>query len=203
MAYRNDQTERARLRKLWIDEQDLPCAECGSKIDREIAHKKDNGWAECQETTEDNSRVLCYRCHKAEHPYSKFHIGDKVRLRTDTDQKHQAPAHLDFTPYEMSRPRTIISIRYDRDSQCNFYRLGSNGKGKMLDGQPLEGFDYEFRSYQLQHYIPRAYHFKRGYTMSKDDARLTSKTKGSNSLARAKYRLCQHVSQENNRKRLY
>ena len=43
---------------------------------------------------------------------------------------------------------------------------GSNGKGKMLDGQPLEGFDYEFRSYQLIPYEPRRYHFKRAYHRS-------------------------------------
>lgn len=186
MAYRNDQTERARLHKLWITEQDQPCAECGSHYDREIAHKVDNGWSECQETNESNCRVLCYMCHQAEHPHSKFMVGDKVRLHQDTDKKHRAPDHLDFTDYEMTRPRTIIAIRYDKARQCNFYRLGSNGKGKMLDGQPLNGFDYEFRSYQLIAYIPRTYHFKRSYRMSKGDTRLSSNSKGGNRLASAR-----------------
>ena len=176
--YKNDQTELARLHKLWITEQDKPCAECGSRYDREIAHKGDNGWTECQETNEDNCRVLCYLCHLAEHPHSKFMAGDKVRLRNDGDLKHGTPGSLDFTDYEKSRPRTIISIRYDKAKQANLYRLGSNGKGKMLDGQPLNGFGYEFRSYQLIPYVPRNYHFKRGYTMSKQDSRLTSTTRG-------------------------
>lgn len=174
--YRNDGTERARLHKLWITEQHTPCAECGSMYDLEVAHKKDNGYAEVQETSGENCRVLCYLCHKAEHPQSKHMVGDKVRLRSDLDKKHSIPARLGFTAYECSRPRTIIGIRYDKQAQANLYRLGSNGKGKMLDGQPLDGYDYEFRSYQLTAYIPRAYHFKRKYTLSKGDARLTPKT---------------------------
>ena len=171
MAYRNDQTERARLHKLWIAELDKPCVYCGGKVNREIHHL--NG--DHTETNEDTCCVACYDCHKAKHPHSKFIVGDKIRLRQDIARKHRAPQHLDFTDYEMSRPRTIIAIRYDRTQQCNYYRLGSNGKGKMLDGQPLDGFNYWFRSYQLIPYIPRTYHYKRGYTMQANDSRLTVK----------------------------
>lgn len=156
MAYRNDRTERARLHRLWITELDLPCAECGSRNRREVAHK--NPYNNGGSTTEDNCRVLCRKCNLAEHPFSKFLLGDTVRLNDRT------PARLDFSGYDLTRPRTIIRIRYDRAKQCNWYTLGSNGKGKMLDGQPLEGYRlYEFRSYQLVTYVPRAYHFKRQY----------------------------------------
>lgn len=165
MAYRNDATERARLHKLWIDELDLPCAKCGSRVRREVAHK--NPYSNGGSTTEDNCRVLCRVCNLAEYPFAKFLLGDKVRLRNDSDKKHGIPDRLDFSDYEKSRPRTIVKITYDKSRQCNLYRLGSNGKGKMLDGQPLNGFDYEFRSYQLIPYEPRRYHFKRQYNRSK------------------------------------
>lgn len=154
MAYRNDRTERARLHKLWITEQGLPCSECGSRDNLDIAHIIP--YHQGGETSEGNCRVLCHKCNLAEHPTSKFAVGDKVRLNGRT------PDYLGFTEYEKSRPRTIVSIRYDTIKQCNLYRLGSNGKGKMKDGQPLEGFtQYEFRSYQLKPYTPRKYRFKR------------------------------------------
>lgn len=162
MAYRNDATERARLHKLWIDELDLPCVYCGSKSQREIHHANGN----TSITDETECVVACRPCHLAKHPCSKFVRGDKVRLRNDGDIKHGIPDRLDFTDYDKSRPRTIIKVTYDTSRQCNIYRLGSNGKGKMLDGQPLEGFDYEFRSYQLIAYEPRRYHFKRAYHRS-------------------------------------
>ncbi len=187
MAYQNEATERAKLRRQLIDVENRPCNRdgCPTPYDRREVHRVKNG-SDGGEYTEHNTEVYCFNHHRAEHPNSKFRLGDKVRLRNDSDQKHRAPASLDFTDYEMSRPRTIIAIRYDSDQQCNYYRLGSNGKGKMLDGQPLEGFDYDFRSYQLIPYVPRAYHFKRQYTMSKDDSRLTPKPKGIEELARGK-----------------
>ena len=152
MAFRNDRTERARLQKLWITEQDRPCSICGSKDQRDIAHIVPYYMG--GETTEKNCRVLCHVCNLAEHPSSKFLVGDTVRVNGRT------PAYVDIA---RGSPRTIISIRYDSIKQCNFYRLGSNGKGNMKDGQPLEGFEYEFRSYQLKPYKPRPYHFKRRY----------------------------------------
>lgn len=156
MAYRNDRTERARLQKLWIAEQDRPCSNCGSRDRREIAHIMP--FYQGGQTTEDNCRVLCRQCNLAEHPFSKFLVGDTIRINGRT------PDYLGFTEYEKSRPRTIIAIRYDPVRQCNLYLLGSNGKGKMKDGQPLEGYRlYEFRSYQLKPYEPRTYHFKRQY----------------------------------------
>lgn len=156
MAYRNDRTERAQLHKLWITELDKPCAECGSKLRREVAHK--NPFHNGGKTTAKNCRVLCRQCNLAEHPFAKFLLSDKVRLND------RVPERIDFTNYDRSRPRTIVRIRYDKLKQCNWYTLGSNGKGKMLDGQPLEGYRlYEFRSYQLIPYVPRAYHFIRPY----------------------------------------
>jgi len=156
MAYRNDRTERAGLHRLWIVELDKPCANCGSRERRDIAHIIPYYMG--GETTEQNCQVLCHSCNLAEHPSSKFLVGDTVRVNGRT------PTYLDFTDYEKTRPRTIVSIRYDSIMQCNFYTLGSNGKGNMKDGQPLEGFRlYKFRSYQLKPYSPRKYHFKRVY----------------------------------------
>lgn len=156
MAYRNDRTERARLYRLWVIEQDQPCVRCGSRDQREIAHKIP--YHRGGETTEKNCHVLCRACNLAENALSKFLVGDKVRING------RRPMSLGFTDYELSRPRTIVKIRYDPQGQCNFYTLGSNAKGKMLDGQPLEGYRlYEFRSYQLYPYEPRPYHFKRQY----------------------------------------
>ena len=139
MAYRNDATERARLHRLWITEQDLPCAMCGSRVKREVAHK--DPYSNGGSTTENNCRVLCRVCNLAEYPFAKFLLGDKVRLRNDSDRKHGIPDRLDFTDYEKSRPRTIVAIRYDRAKQANLYKL----------------IPYE----------PRRYHFKRQYHRSK------------------------------------
>ena len=57
------------------------------------------------------------------------------------------------------RPRTIISVRYDKDKQCNFYLLGSNNRGVNTgNGNTLDGYtDYWFRSYQML--APRHYHY--------------------------------------------
>lgn len=87
---------------------------------------------------------------------SKFQVGDKVRL------SGRCPA---FTDLPRSRPRTIIQIRYDVVRQCNFYLLGSNGRGATGgDGNPRWGYwRYWFRSYHLEPYEPRRYHFKRPY----------------------------------------
>ena len=163
MAYRNDATERARLRKLWIIDQDLPCIYCGSRVDREIHHH--NG--DSSITNEDTCCVACRDCHIQRHPMSKFLIGDKIRFRNDGNLKHTIPAWLNFSDYEKSRPRTIVEIEYNRKDQCNYYTLGSNAKGDHFatNGQPLDGFsEYKFRSYQLIPYVPRRYHFKRQYT---------------------------------------
>jgi len=174
MAYRNDRTERARLHRLWIVDQDKPCAECGNKERREIAHI--NPYNNGGKTTENNCRVLCRDCNLAEHPSSKFLLGDKIRLNT------RVPERLGFTDYELTRPRTIIKIHYDKAMQCNFYTLGSNSKGFFAtDGNPLDGYtDYQFRSYQLFPYVPRQYHFKRKYVR-----KANVKNEGLKSLASA------------------
>jgi len=157
MAYRNDRTERARLFKLWVIEEDRACVHCGSRERREIGHiipHCDGG-----ETTEENCQVECRECNLARHPFSKFVLGDKVRING------RCPGLLGFTEIDKARPRTIIKIAYDRVKQCNYYTLGSNGRGITRDGQPLEGLAwYTFRSYQLKPYIARRYHFKRKYT---------------------------------------
>lgn len=162
MTYRNDATERARLHRLWITEQDKPCVYCGSKVDREIHHHNGDSTI----TNEDTCCVACRVCHRKRHPHSKFRIGDKVRLRNDGNLRRCVPSWLDFTDYEKSRPRTIVEIEYSRQDRCNYYTLGSNAKGSHFatNGQPLDGFsEYKFRSYQLIAYIPRRYHFIRPY----------------------------------------
>ncbi len=175
MAYQNEATDRARLRRQMIDVENRPCSipNCPTPYDSRAIHRIRNG---CNggRYSKYNTTVLCYTHHKAEHPSSKFRVGEKVRLCNDGDQKHQTPARLGFTDYELSRPRTIIAIKYDKAGKCNNYKLGSNGKGKMLDGQPLDGYDYWFRSYQLLPYIPRAYHFKRKYNIKAGDSRLAN-----------------------------
>lgn len=87
---------------------------------------------------------------------SKFKVKDKVRIM------ERCPMCIDLP---RGRPRTIIKIHYDAVKQCNFYLLGSNARGKMAgDGDPRWGFrSYWFRSYQLEPYVPRDYHFKRPY----------------------------------------
>lgn len=87
---------------------------------------------------------------------SKFNVHDKIRLAD------RCPAYIDLP---RSRPRTIINIRYDVLKRCNFYLLGSNGRGVNAgDGDPRWGYwRYWFRSYHLMPYVPRQYHFKRPY----------------------------------------
>ena len=103
----------------------------------------------------------------------KFKVGDRVRIRRDMPAKHEIPNWLDFSDYDKSRPRTIVNAEYDPEQECMKYTLGSNGKGKLKDGQPLEGFRlYQFRSFQLEPYIPRKYG-KRKYTIKPGDSRLT------------------------------
>lgn len=167
MAHQNEATDKAKLRRQLIEVENRPCCrpDCPTPFDRREIHRIKNG---CNggRYTEHNTEVLCFTHHRLEHPNSKFRIGDKVRLHP-VDVRHPIPSVLGFTPYELSRPRTIIKIRYDHDKQCNFYTLGSNAKGNVFttDGNPLNGFTgYEFRSYQLIPYIPRQYHFKRQYT---------------------------------------
>jgi hypothetical protein len=158
--YRTDRTDRQRLARLWIVQEDRPCAICGSRDRRQIAHLEN--YHQCQETHEGNTRVLCYTCHKAEHPNSKFKVGDIIRINGRT------PAAVDLV---RGRPRTIVAVRYDQTHQCNYYLVGSNGRGETADGQPLEGYrPYEFRSYMLVAYQPRKYG-KRKYRMSQTDSR--------------------------------
>lgn len=152
MAYTNEQTERQKLHKELIDEKDLPCAKCGSRDRRRIhriIHGQDGG-----QYTLKNVQVLCFPCHKREHPNSKFRVGDKVSLNGRT------PAYVELP---RQRPRTIIAVRYDTGKQCNLYLVGSNSSGMNTgNGNPLNGFScYEFRSYMLIPYQPRRYHFIR------------------------------------------
>lgn len=164
MAYNNDRTERAKLHRQWIDEQDRPCRKCGAHGVREI-HRKTPGYLGGKYIPV-NCEVLCYGCHRLGHPNSKFMVGDKVVING------RSPVYLGLG---RRSPRTIIAIEYDPVKQCNFYTLGSNGRGSSLDGQPLEGMQfYKFRSYQLQRYIPRKYG-KRRYRMRPDDSRLTGR----------------------------
>lgn len=163
MAYRNDRTDRARLYRQWVTIEDRACVHCGSKHRREIGHIIP--YHQGGETSERNCQVECRACNLARHPFAKFRLGDTVRLNGRT------PGFLDFTEYEKTRPRTIIKIDYDQAKQCNYYTLGSNGRGNTKDGQPLDGIQhYTFRSYQLKPYIPRKYHFKRKYTRKGDKA---------------------------------
>ena len=156
--YRNDRTERARIYKLWVIEQDRPCTKCGSKDRREVAHIIP--FHQGGTTSENNLRVLCRRHNIAETPNSKFRIGDRVVLNGRT------PACIDLARH---RPRTVIAIRYSPDKRCNYYLLGSNGRGNNDgNGNPLEGYsDYLFRSYML--HCPRRYHHHRQYNRHNHD----------------------------------
>jgi len=150
--YTNQQTIRNGLHRQLIDIEDRPCVKCGSRDRREI-HRIIPGYLG-GEYIRDNVEVLCYGCHRAEHPNSKFRIGDRIVLNGRT------PDYIDLARH---RPRTIIAVRYDHNKECNFYLVGSNSKGVNTgNGNPLEGYsDYWFRSYQL--HKPRRYHFKRKY----------------------------------------
>lgn len=154
MAYRTDRTERAKLYKLWVTKLDRPCALCGSRDKRNIAHMIP--YYKGGETDKLNCRVLCRQCNLDEHPVSKFNLGSRVMLNG------RAPAYIDLARH---RPRTIIKIEYNNQRQCNYYLVGSNGQGANPDGgNPQDGYSaYWFRSYMLLPYTPRRYHFKRQY----------------------------------------
>jgi len=167
MAYKSEATDRGRLRRQLIETENRPCSHdgCETPFDRREVHRVKNG---CNggRYTEHNTIVLCFTHHHLEHINSKFRVGDKVRLHP-IDARHPIPSVLGFTDYELTRPRTIVKVRYDHAKQCNYYTLGSNAKGDKFttNGNPLDGYtDYEFRSYQLISYVPRHYHFKRAYT---------------------------------------
>lgn len=165
MAYRNDRTERARLYRLWIVEQDRPCAICGSRDRRQVGHVI--AYNILPVTDEDHCQVECFQCNQAKVKRSKFNFGDRVMINGRT------PAYIELTRHT---PRRVVSIRYDPFKECNFYTLGSNGRGETADGQPLEGIRfYEFRSYQLLPYRPRKYG-KRKYTLKPGDPRLQART---------------------------
>ena len=165
MAYTNQQVIRNQLHKELIDTDDKPCAtpKCLTpKLNREI-HRIIPG-QEGGEYTRDNVKVLCRACHLKAHPISKFMIGDVVVLNGRTPQFLDTPT---------CRPRTIIAIRYDKIKQCNFYTLGSNGRGANTgQGNPLDGYtDYGFRSYQLVKYDPRAYNLHNDIISSDENLR--------------------------------
>jgi len=165
MVYTTDRTERAKLHQSWVVEEDRPCRACGAHSCREI-HRKTPGNLG-GEYTPENCEVLCFNCHRREHPNSKFMIGDRVCINGRT------PAYIMLTRHS---PRRIISISYSQAMRCNFYTLGSNGRGEAADGQPLEGIQfYKFRSYQLIRYQPRKYG-RRRYRMKASDPRLSHKS---------------------------
>lgn len=146
--FTNQQTERHKLHHQLIVLENRPCSnpKCLTPFDRREVHRiiPELGYIE------SNVLVLCFFHHRQAHPNSKFRIGDRVSVNGRT------PAYIDLPRH---RPRHIISIRYDRAKQCNYYTLGSNGRGaNSRQGNPLNGFtDYEFRSYML---MPiRNYHF--------------------------------------------
>lgn len=165
MAYTNDRTERAKLHRLWIEVENRPCRSCGhDDLPREI-HRKTPGYLEGKYTVR-NCEVLCLNCHRGQHPNSKFRVGDRVFVNGRT------PAYINLS---RGTPRTVIAVEYNPIRECNYYTLGSNGRGESADGQPLDGIQfYKFRSYQLARYLPRKYG-KRRYRMKPTDPRLTHK----------------------------
>lgn len=153
MENRIGQTERNQLHHELIDIEDRPCWGCGSHSQREI-HRIRPGHDGGQ-YTRDNVLVLCRPCHLLKHPWSKFVVGDTVILDGRT------PTHVELRRHT---PRRIVAIRYDTEQLCNYYTLGSNGRGESKDGNPQDGFAaYEFRSYMLLPYQPRRYHYHRCY----------------------------------------
>ena len=148
----NERQARASLHKLLITELGSPCALCGSLAKLRI-HRLSPGHLGGQYTIE-NGQVLCQSCHQAQHPMSKFAVGERIVLNGRT------PASIDLARH---RPRTIVAVRYDPTKQCNYYLVGSNGRGNNdRNGNPLDGYtSYWFRSYML--HLPRRYHFKRAY----------------------------------------
>ena len=148
MANCQDRANHHKMRKILIEEQGRLCAVCGATTNLEI-HRIIHGNKGGQ-YIEANCQVLCHKHHKPHHPLSKFHEGETVIVNG------RSP---DFIELERGRPRTVIAVRYDSQKQCNFYLLGSNGRGiHTLNGNPQLGFnEYWFRSYQLVRYEPRAY----------------------------------------------
>ena len=61
----------------------------------------------------------------------KFKVGDTVQLN------HRTP---EFIPLRRFRPRIIIFINYDPQKQCNFYTLGSNGRGACANEPATFGY---------------------------------------------------------------
>ena len=134
--------EREQRRKLYcelIGIQDIPCAQCSSKMQRQI-HRIIPGH-KGGEYTLNNVQVLCQRCHRHIHNNSKFKVGDKVCLNG------RSPNYVNLARH---RPRTVFAVYYDPQRQCNFYLLGANAKGSCDGESPKGGFGaYLFRSYQL------------------------------------------------------
>ncbi len=165
--YSSDKTERDKLHKAWIEEDNRPCAYCGTIDSPREIHRKTPGHLGGLYTSE-NCEVACFSCHREQHPNSKFRVGDRVFINGRT------PAYIELSRHT---PRRIVAIEYSTSRECNYYTLGSNGRGEAKDGQPLEGIQYyKFRSYMLVRYTPRKYG-KRRYRMQPDDARLTSKSR--------------------------
>ena len=145
-----------QLHRQLISIEKRPCQRCGSLDDLEL-HRLVPRLGYVQ----DNVVVLCRPCHiEREHYQGKFKVGDKIFLNG------RAPDYIVLKRY---RPRTIIAIRYNREKECNFYTLGSNGRG-ACNGEPASnGFaTYEFRSYQLHPWQKASStgrpNTKRGYT---------------------------------------
>ena len=144
--YVNNLTARHKLHRQLIEVEDRPCSNpsCETPYYNREIHRIIQGG----EYTNDNVLVRCFNCHHfIDHPNSKFRVGDTIVLNGRT------PAYIELARH---RPRTVISIRYDKQKQCNFYLLGAGNT--MSDGNPLEGYrNYWFRSYQL---LPRRrYHY--------------------------------------------
>ena len=145
--FTNQQTERHKLHHQLIDIENRPCSnpKCLTPYSRRELHRvvPELGYVE------SNVLARCWTDHRKDHPQSKFRIGDRVSVNGRT------PAYIDLPRH---RPRHIIGIRYDPIKRCNYYLLGSNGRGANSgQGNPLNGYEYEFRSYML---MPiRNYHF--------------------------------------------
>lgn len=149
MSYYNHPVERRKIHKELIKVQDLPCAYCGGRLNRQVHRINKDG-----DYTEANCLVLCSACHRKVHNRSKFVIGDRVVLNG------RAPKYVTLARH---RPRTIIGVYYSRERQCNYYQLGSNARGECSGyGNSTLGYTERlFRSYELEK--PRHYHFHRHY----------------------------------------
>ena len=129
----NDISRRHKLHQRLIIEQNKPCVKCGTYLEREV-HRLDHRRGHFF----NNVEVLCHPCHQATFNFSKFAVGDKVRING------RCPQYL-LEGLRHNRLRTITSIYYDRKLQANIYYLGTNRMGK---GDDIEC--YPFRSYQLR-----------------------------------------------------